>query len=326
MKKYIIALFVGLVLVLNGCTPTQTDNDKITVITSLFPQYDFVRQIGQDKVNVVLLLPAGVEPHSFEPTPQTIVTIGDADIFIYTNALMEPWIEKVIENVKSDELVIVESSLGIEFIDHDHDEHDEDEDHDDEDEDHDDEDEDHDEDEHGELDPHVWLDPVNAKIMAKNILDSLISVDPDNAGFYQTNADALFLQLDELKSEYDALFADPTHKTIIYGGHFAFGYLADRYGLEILSPYTGFSPNAEPTPQAIIELIDRMTESNIKTIYYQELIDPKTARVIAEQTGAKMVLLHGAHNVTTEELQAGATYISLMRDNAAKLMEGFKND
>ena len=300
---------VGLTLVLNGCTPTQTDNNKITVITSLFPQYDFVRQIAQDKVNVSLLLPAGVEPHSFEPTPQTIVTIGDADIFIYTNAMMEPWIEKVIDNVKQDNLLIVESSLGIEYI-----EHLEEEDHEEEEEDHD------------ELDPHVWLDPLNAKVMAQNILAALIAVDPANADFYQNNADALFLQLDDLKAEYDEVFLDPTHKTIIYGGHFAFGYLANRYGLEILSPYTGFSPNAEPTPQAIIELIDRMNELNIKTIYYQELIDPKTARVIAEQTGAKMVLLHGAHNVTTEELQSGATYVSIMRDNAKKLMEGFKNE
>lgn len=309
MKKYILTLIVGLTLVLNGCTPTQTDNNKITVITSLFPQYDFVRQIAQDKVNVTLLLPAGVEPHSFEPTPQTIVTIGNADIFVYTNAMMEPWIEKVIDNVKQDNLLIVESSLGIEYIEHQEEEEFEEE-----------------EEDHEELDPHVWLDPMNAKIMAQNILDALITADPENAEFYKANAAALFIELDELKADYDEVFLDPTHKTIIYGGHFAFGYLANRYGLEILSPYTGFSPNAEPTPQAIIELIDRMTELNIKTIYYQELIDPKTARVIAEQTGAKMVLLHGAHNVTTEELQSGVTYVSIMRENAQKLREGFKNE
>ncbi|MDP2813322.1 MAG: metal ABC transporter substrate-binding protein [Erysipelotrichaceae bacterium] len=307
MKKYILTLIVGLTLALNGCTPTQSDNNKITVITSLFPQYDFVRQIAQDKVNVTLLLPAGVEPHSFEPTPQTIVTIGNADIFIYTNAMMEPWIEKVIDNVKLDNLLIVESSLGIEYIEHL-------------------EEEEFEEEELEELDPHVWLDPMNAKIMAQNVLDALISVDPENTEFYKTNANVLFAELDELKADYDEVFLDPTQKTIIYGGHFAFGYLANRYGLEILSPYTGFSPNAEPTPQAIAELIDRMNELNIKTIYYQELIDPKTARVIAEQTGAKMVLLHGAHNVTTEELQSGATYVSIMRENAQKLMEGFKNE
>jgi zinc transport system substrate-binding protein len=317
MKKPMIVLFVGFMLILNGCAPTQPESEKITVITSLFPQYDFVRQIAKDKVDVTLLLPAGVEPHSFEPTPQTIVTIGNADIFIYTNAMMEPWIEKVIDNVINDSLLIVESSLGIEYIEHAH----EDEEHEDE---H--EDEDHEDGEHGELDPHVWLDPLNAKVMAQNILSALIEVDPANSDFYQTNANALFLELDELKAEYDSVFSDPAHKTIIYGGHFAFGYLANRYGLEILSPYTGFSPNAEPTPQAIVELINRMTELNIKTIYYQELIDPKTARVIAEQTGAEMVLLHGAHNLTSEELQAGATYVSIMRENAQKLMKGFKNE
>jgi zinc transport system substrate-binding protein len=316
MKKKILAIAVGWLLFISGCTPTPTQNEKITVITSLFPQYDFVRQIAQDKVDVRLLLPAGVEPHSYEPTPSDIVSIGNADIFIYTNEMMEPWIVKVLENVKSDTLVIVDSSIGIELIDHEHE-------HDDE---HEDEHDDEHEDEHGELDPHIWLDPLNAKIMAQNVLEALISVDPDNADFYQNNADKLLSDLDDLKSEYDEVFSDPTHKTIIYGGHFAFGYLAHRYGLEILSPYTGFSPNAEPTPQAIIELIDRMSELNIKTIYYQELIDPKTARVIAEQTGATMVLLHGAHNVTTQELESGATYISIMRENAQKLLQGFNNE
>jgi zinc transport system substrate-binding protein len=185
MKKYIIILFVGLMLILNGCTPTQPENEKITVITSLFPQYDFVRQIAKDKVNVSLLLPAGVEPHSFEPTPQTIVSIGNADIFIYTNAMMEPWIEKVIDNVINDDLLIVESSLGIEYIEHAHEEEEhEDEEHEDE----------HEDEDHGELDPHVWLDPLNAKVMAQNILTALIEVDPQNSDFYQTNANMPFSQ------------------------------------------------------------------------------------------------------------------------------------
>jgi zinc transport system substrate-binding protein len=190
-EKYIIILFVGLMLILNGCTPTQPENEKITVITSLFPQYDFVRQIAKDKVNVSLLLPAGVEPHSFEPTPQTIVSIGNADIFIYTNAMMEPWIEKVIDNVINDDLLIVESSLGIEYIEHAHEEEEhEDEEHDDE----------HEDEDHGELDPHVWLDPLNAKVMAQNILTALIEVDPQNSEFYQTNANILFSELDDAES------------------------------------------------------------------------------------------------------------------------------
>ena len=114
------------------------------------------------------------------------------------------------------------------------------------------------------------------------------------------------------------------HKKIIYGGHFAFGYFAKRYGLGYESPYEGFSPNAEPSPKAIVELIKKMKSSQIKYIYYEELIDPKVARTISQAAGAKLELLHGAHNISKSELENGVTFIYIMNKNLEKLKEGLE--
>ena len=317
MKKVWILLTV-LLLALAGCTNNQNEtNDKLSVITSLFPQYDFVREIGKDKVDVSLLLSPGVESHAFDPTPSQIIAITQSDLFIYTNPEMEPWIDQIVENVKDDGTLILESSKGIQFIEGSHD-HSEDE-HDDED--HDDQNEQDEHDEDHLVDPHVWLDPLNAKIMVTNISNALIELDPENEAFYTENTNAYLAKLDDLNDTFEEVFNESPNDTIIYGGHFAFGYLADRFDLTILSPYTGFSPDAEPTANAISELIKTIEEKNIKIIFFEELIEPRVANVIAEQTNTTPMLLHGAHNVTKQEMDSNITYIEIMHENAEKLKE-----
>lgn len=321
MRKISIAILASLLLLV-GCSNKDASNDggKIKVITSLFPQYDFVREIAKDKVEVTLLLPPGVESHSFDPTPSQIISITQSDLFIYTNKDMEPWIDKIVENVKGQRPIIVESSLGVSYIQGDHTHS-----HDDNEHSHDEEEHDHDEEEHDHeetlVDPHVWLDPLNAKIMVNNIVDSLVLVDPDNKDFYQENANQYLESLDALDQAFKTLFESTENDTIIYGGHFAFGYLADRFDLTILSPYTGFSPDSEPTASAISELIETIKEKNITVIFYEELIDPRVARVISSQTNTKAMLLHGAHNLTPQEMSDQTTYLDLMYENIDKLKE-----
>lgn len=320
MKKIWVLLIISLIF-LAGCSNNQEDeSDKLSVITSLFPQYDFVREIAQDKVDVTLLLPPGVESHSFDPTPSQIIEITRSDLFIYTNTEMEPWINQIVENVKDDSPLILESSKGITFIkgSHDHDdEHDDDHD-DDYDDDYDDE---HDDEDENLIDPHVWLDPLNAKVMVTNIANALIELDPENASFYTENANNYLSKLDELNTAFEEVFSNNENNTIIYGGHFAFGYLADRFDLTILSPYTGFSPDAEPTANAISELIKTIQEKNIKIIFFEELIEPRVANVIAEQTDTTPMLLHGAHNITKQEMDSNITYLEIMLENVEKLEE-----
>lgn len=307
-----IAVYVLLLFIFTGCAQTadepQPEAEKPLVIVTLFPQYDFVRQIADDKVTISLLLPPGVEPHSYEPSPRDIADIQKADMFVYTGEYMEPWAERIITVAEGTDLLIVDTSIGIELLgedDHHHEDCD-------------------DEHEHSGKDPHFWLDPILARVMVEHIVEGLILVDPENEGYYRQNGEEYKQQLIDLHEKIESSLAGLENRTILYGGHFAFGYFAARYNLEHVSPYAGFAPDAEPTPGNIAELINRVRESNARVIYYEELIDPKVARVIAEQTGAEMVLLHGAHNVTTDEMERGITYIQIMEDNLAKLLEGLK--
>ncbi|TCL68536.1 zinc transport system substrate-binding protein [Hydrogenispora ethanolica] len=314
MKRYhlLISLVLAALFVIGpGCGVLQGATGKLKVVTTLFPQYDFVQEIGKDKVAATLLLPPGVEPHSFEPSPQDIVGIRKADVFVYTGEYMEPWAHKVIEGVKGKKIVIVDTSRGIELMkeEEEHEDHDE----------HEGEEEHH---HHGGKDPHIWLDPVLARQMVSNIVAGLAKADPQHAAFYKQNGAAYQKRLQKLDREFAAAFAKARTKTIIYGGHFAFGYFAKRYGLKYISPYSGFAPDAEPTPQRIAELIKTIKKTGTKVIYYEELIDPKVAKVIADQTGAKMLLLHGLHNISKAELKAKVSYVTLMEGNLERLKQG----
>ena len=360
MIKKIIGILLVCIMVfgLIGCgeKKVERDSDKIYIVTTLFPQYDFAKQVGGDNVDVSLLLPTGVEPHSFEPTPKDIVNIQNADIFIYTGDYMEPWVARILSSIDTEKVLIIDASKGIELLDDQHhheedccDNHHEDEHHHEEDcceHHHEDEhhheedccdnhheDEHHheegccdhhheDEDEHGEKDPHIWLDPNLAMIMVDNIVKGLVKVDPENKMFYKENGHDYNEKLKELDGIYEEVLSKTKSKKIIYGGHFAFGYLANRYGLEHISPYVGFAPNAEPTPQRIAELIKNIRDTGLNTIFYEELVDPKIARVISEETGAKMVLLHAAHNISKQEIESNVTYIDIMLENLEKLKEG----
>jgi len=302
----------------------QDGKGKLDAAATLFPTYDFARQIGKDKVNVFLLLPPGVEAHTFEPKPQDMSRINKADVFIYTGKYMEPWVEDLLKGVSNKNLVVVDSSAGIELMaedDHDEEEgheeggHNEDGIH---------EQEEHGHHHHGGKDPHIWLDLGNAGLMVDNIAAAFAGKDPVNKDFYLANAREYKLKLEDLDRRFREAFATAKHKTIIYGGHFAFGYFARRYGLQYDSPYEGFSSNAEPGPKAIAQLIDKLKASGIKYIYYEELLDPKVARTVSQETGAKMELLHGAHNVSRDELQKGATFIDIMEGNLEKLKVGLE--
>lgn len=298
--KTITIVFFSLLFISNaGCKIKNVASDgKIQVITTLFPQYDFAKQIAKDKINIRILLPPGIESHSFEPTPKDIADIRKAGLFIYTGRYMEPWAQTLIANTKSDKPCIVDASKVVILMQETHGGH------------------------HGGLDPHIWVDPVNAAQMVDNILDGLIKVDPANESFYRANAQSYKEELARLHADFTSLFKKTANKNIIYGGHFAFGYFVKRYGLTYQSPYEGFSPDAEPTPQKIASLIKSIKSGGTKYIYYEELIDPKIARVISEETGAKMLLLNGAHNVSKKELESNITYITIMRGNLERLKTG----
>jgi zinc transport system substrate-binding protein len=322
----IIKVIIVVLFIYASCAFAQEGKSKIEVVTTLFPIYDFAKQVGKDKVNVAFLLPPGVESHAFEPRPQDVVRINKADIFIYTGKYMEPWAEDILKGISNKNLLVVDSSKGIELMAED--DHDEEGEHHEggveyNEKDHHDGEHNH-RHHHGGKDPHIWLDLANDQIMVDTIAQALAEKDPANSSFYLKNAEEYKTKLVDLDRRFKETLSTAKYKTIIYGGHFAFGYFVKRYGLEHDSAYEGFSPNAEPSPKAIAELINKLKASGSKYIYYEELLDPKVARVIAQESGAKLELLHGAHNVSKDELNKGVTFIDIMEENLRKLEVGLE--
>jgi zinc transport system substrate-binding protein len=273
---------------------------KIEVVTTLFPLYDMAKSIGGDKADVTLLLPPGVEPHSFEPTPSDIVKINEADIFIYTGDFMEPWAADILAGTENKNLVVVNSSLGVQLLNavfYDADEP------------------------VGSVDPHIWLDFDNAKIMVGNITAAFVKNDPADASYFAANAENYKNELSNLDDLYRITLSNCKSNEIIYGGHYAFGYLAYRYGLTYLAAQ-GISPDAEPTANDLANLVDQIKKDNIQYVFYEELTSPKIAETIANETGAKLLLLNAAHNVSRDQIDAGVTFFYILRDDLNNLKRG----
>ncbi len=311
-----LALFAALILVGSACQRQEQvpAADKLKVVTTLFPLYDFARNVGRGKVEVNLLLPPGVEPHSFEPKPNDIVRVNKANVFIYTNKFMEPWATDILRGVGRSDLLVVDSSTGATFLpageqrggagervgEH-REEH-----------------------RHAPgMDPHIWLSIPNAEKMVDNIAAGLASRDPGNRDFYQGNAEAYKSELKRLDQKFKEGLSACKTRMFLHGGHYAFGYLADRYGLSYISAYA-VSADAEPTPGRLVELINLMKSHSLRFIFTEELISPRTAQIIAEETGATILKLHGVHNVSREDMERGATYLSLMELNLENLRKGLQ--
>ena len=313
--RRIIAFSIVLLLMLallcsckeNNETALQNDG-RLKIVTTIFPLYDFTRYITDRSADISILIPPGVEVHSYEPTPREIISIKQADIFIYIGRELEPWVDKLAGELGSSKLVMIEAGKGIDLLDHDHDE-----------------DDDHDEDEeHEEKDPHIWLDPILAKKIVDNILYGINMAGVSNTDEYEKNALELKEKLDDLHDEYLQILSNVRIDTIIYAGHFAFNYMTKRYGLHHISPYAGFSPNAEPTPQRVAELIERVEQTGSKYIFYEEMINPRIAEIISKEAGVEMLLLHGAHNVSLDDIKNGITYFDIMRQNLERLKTGLE--
>lgn len=288
-------------------TSDLKQDGKLSVVTTLFPLYDFVKKVGGDRVAVSLLLPPGVEAHAFEPTPGDIARIHRADVFVYTGEFMEPWAHDIIDGAEKD-IKVVDASVGIEPTKEEEADH---------------YDESKDEYHNGGVDPHIWLDFENATLMVGTIAEVFAEVDPEYANRYRENATLYRERLSALDRSYRASLESCMTKRIVYGGHYAFGYLARRYGLQY-SAAQGFSPDAEPSAKDLAMLVERVRSDNIRFIFYEELTSPKIAETIAREAGAELLLLNAAHNISKEDYNTGVTFLLIMEENRKNLVRGLE--
>ncbi|CDB24321.1 aBC transporter substrate-binding protein [Clostridium sp. CAG:557] len=317
-KKFLNFMTVALVgpffiLNLPGCTSSKSEtskSEKITVIATLFPQYDFAKQIAGDKAEVSLLLPPGTESHTYDPTPADILKVSNSDIFLYTGKEMEPWADKIINSVKNKNLIVGNVSTEIDLMKLEHHHHDDEQ--------------DHEKASHHEhnFDPHIWLDPTLAAKMVDNITLIFCQKDPQNSDYYKGNAEIYKNKLHELDENFKNMINSSKRKSIVFAGRFAHLYFINHYGLEYIAAFDGCSTEAEPSVKKISKIIDFIYKNNIPAIYYEEISEPKVANSIAEQTGTKTLKFSTLHNVTKEQLESNITYIDLMQENLENLRQG----
>lgn len=306
--KYVL-IGVALVVILAGIvafstmtpqTPvsqtTKSSDGKIMVMATFFPMFDFARNVGGDRVEVSILVPVGVEVHDWDPAPDEIKKVASAKVLVYNGAGLEPWIGQVIKSVGSKELVAVDSSKGIKVVAGDNPQE--------------------------PTDPHIWLDPVNAKQQVLNIRDALISLDPAGKAVYEKNAANYIAKLDALDAKIKDAISKATRREFVTF-HEAFGYFSRRYGLEQI-----FIENVnaeEPNPQQLAKVLDISKQKNIKVVYAEPFKDPRLADQLAAQLqGAKVLVLDAVEEVDEAGIKAGKSYISIMEENLNNLLQGLK--
>jgi len=291
MRYIIVPIMIGIFLVsFTGCVqPPQQDSGKIKMVTTFYPLYEFSQRIGGDRVEVSILVPAGVEPHEWEPGPRDIIKIQSAQVFVYNGAGFEPWVEEMLKGIDSERLIVVDFSKGTELLK-----------------------------EEGEaLDPHIWLDPVFVKNQVYLIEEALIKNDPENEKYYMANAQTLREELTKLDEEIRKELSY-TKKKVFIASHAAFSYYAKRYVLKQIA-ITGLSPEAEPSPAKIAEIVKIAKNNEVKYIFFETLVSPRLSEVIAKEVGAKTLVLNPIEGLSQAEMDEGRTYFTVMRDNLKNL-------
>ncbi|MCI8981375.1 MAG: zinc ABC transporter substrate-binding protein [Hungatella sp.] len=336
----ILALAAAAALALAGCGQGSdsrepgngnTGERPLKVAATLFPYYDFARQIGGDVIDLELIVPAGMDSHSFEPTPADMRKFEEADVVILNGGVMEHWAQQVLESVgREDQTVVfmmdyveaVEEELveGMEESGHSHshgashDGHEEGHFHDD----------GHQED--IEYDEHIWTSPVNAIRFVEVITRVLCQEDPDHQAEFEAGRDRYVKELEEIHEGFCQVAADRKRNLIVVGDRFPFRYLADQYGFEYRAAFSGCGTDTEPSARTIAYLIDKVEQEGVPAVYYLELSSHRVSEIIGEETGAVPLLLHSCHNVTRSELESGVTYVELMRQNIENLRKGLDED
>ncbi|MCL2215598.1 MAG: metal ABC transporter substrate-binding protein [Defluviitaleaceae bacterium] len=313
MKRVIFLLiFVLFVAACGGeaaNSAAETDGEgPLRVIATIFPQYDFVRRIAGGKVELSLLISPGAESHGFEPTPRDMIALGQADLLIHVGGQKDTWVQPHLASVGRSDMPTVALLDLVEAIVLQHTQ-------------------DCDDDEcdfphHVEhYDEHVWTCPRNAVLIVDALAEVLAEMDPGNAGFYRENAAEFIAELRDLDRAFAEVVAGGVRSTIIFGDRFPFRYFAGTYGLTYFAAFDGCCVDTQASPATIAALITRIRDENIPVVFYIELSNRAIANTIAGETGARLLELHSAHNVSHADFNAGVTYLDLMWRNVEHLRE-----
>lgn len=311
MKNFLFTILILILITapaLSGCGARQTvtlDEDKPTITAMNFPAYDFARQITRGRANVVLLLSPGADSHSYEPTASDLIAIENSDLFICGGGESDAWLERTLSSLDTSRLSVIkmmdvsdvleeETVEGMQTEERDSDEI--------------------------EYDEHVWTSPKNAAKISAAIASEISEIDPPSAEFYAENLREYERELGELYDDFKAAAENASRRLIVFGDRFPFRYLADELGLSYRAAFQGCSDETEPSVHTLTYLIDKIRDEQIPVVFTIEFSNRKIAEIISEETGAQVLEMHSCHNVSREDFDGGATYISLMRRNLENLI------
>ncbi len=292
----------------SGCTPDEKDTG-ISIVATIFPAYDFARELTGELASVKMLVSPGNEVHSYEPSPKDMLDIQKCDLFIYTGGESDAWVDELLnakeyKNINTlrmtdcVELEREELKEGMEG--------------------------EADGDENGdEYDEHVWASPVNAIKISKEIANALCDIDSKNADTYKAKLEVYKAKLTSLDSQLREIAGSINNKTLIFADRFPMRYFADEYGFDYYAAFPGCSSKTEASSATVVFLIEKVKSENIPAVFCIEFSDGRLADTICSETGAKKYTLHSCHNVTRDDFENGVTYIELMDRNIKTLKEAF---
>ena len=300
MKKIFSILII--LLIICGCRNSKSN--KITIVTTNFPSYDFVRSITKNSdIEVKMLLKPGMEMHGYEPTPQDIIDINNSKLFIYVGGESDSWIDDVLQDINTDNKKIIKLMDLVDLCDE----------------------EIKDgmdiEEEDKESDEHVWTSPMNAIKIIDSLKEEIKDIDPDNSSLYEDNANNYIDEIKEIDIEIRDIVKNSKRKELIFGDRFPLLYFVKEYNLDYYAAFPGCSEQTEASAKTISFLIDKVKSDNIPVIFHIELSNSKIADTIASETGTKVLKFNSAHNITKDEFDKGVTYVDLMKDNIKVLKE-----
>lgn len=306
-----VAVCVGIfgIFGLCGCDMISADltDGKLRVVTTIFPAYDFAREIFGETADVVLLLKPGTESHSYDPSARDIVRIDGCDLFIYNGGESDAWVENVLKSTEN--VSALRMMDAVEAIEEEHEniaeaEH---------------EDEKHDSHEDEEYDEHIWTSPKNAALIAESVKEAAIRLAPENKALYEDSANKLISQINDLDKRFSELLAGE-ERYFIFGDRFPLLYFFKEYGLKFYAAFPGCGSETEPSAQTIAFLTEKLSEDDsVKTVFCIELSNRKLAETLAAENGLSVTEFHTCHNISADDFAAGESYVSLMERNFCSL-------
>ena len=303
------------------------ESNKLNIVVTTFSTYDFTRQIVGDKADITFLLGPGVDAHSYEPSAKDLVTIKNADVFIYIGGEMEQWVDKIFTTgiINNDKTILIHVTECIETIEEQEVDGAEEEEHH-----HYDEDEnEHGEEqrekrEHGAFDEHIWTSPSNAIKMVKYLSEQFCNLDNENKNIYIKNTENYIAQIEDLRTKIQEIVDNKKRDRLVFGDKMPMQYFLNEFGLTASAAFNGCSTEAEPGTKTITYLVNKVKEEKIPVVLYIELSTGKTAKSIANETGAKVMQIQTLHNISKDDFKNGESYVSLMSRNLPVLKEALQ--